>query len=1342
MERLSEIWFETLPPSTPLGRSTPPTDLTPSPRLDSTTPQTPLSPSAPLAPRASTSNLLPTVSEHSEDANSDPLDPPSPTNASFPTESTFHELAQFSESDEESMPTGHEEDRLAAIGPVNAGNWKEWREALTGCLEMLGFDKAMDEAKPAAPDAAVGPYTTENINYRRALKEWTKDTASTIDIIRRHSGTVNTVYLTKGDTPKTWLTNLQTVYNVENVMDGAFLVEAFFAAKYTGGSLTEWLSRFAELAEKVNIRYESSIPKDNKRTIFDRLLQDSIIIRIGDEWRKELGDVKPSDTTADVVGVLTRKYDFHLGSSKRDEDQALLVSSAIEAASALVVAPVSTKKPDVGRGKSKLERALNGVGGAICKLFAGWIVWPGGISASGRFLVVSGMCYRCLDFGHLAGDCPFTNDHDAQVKNQTSVLLHYKIKLPLDSLRVRLKDAFCGDGWLGGKKGSHAVGGSGKWTRKAVAGKDGKVIGAGGNHGYVAVGTDEEVYAAGDSEDNESLFAATLTYSETQIEAFDRAATVYHTTAAAMPGSFDADDIWLVFGSNCYVGGPDFRDEEEEGLDEMPGLSGDSSEDESDALPGLSGDSEDESDALPVLSGASSEEGPDAIPGPSGVSNTVEVIREVASSVYPPFDVTNAYLHARLDHSAYRPPHAPFNNSTTLMPDEWAAAVAEELERLGARTGKDFAWPVGTNVGDLVRAIWDSEANHHYWSLLQYLHDFIKFDSPRQIGGAFGSVGVATGSGTLKAVFRLDDGTHQCVATKDVYYTPGLGANLISAGQLFKQGVLCSATRTRVTLMHANSSPFGYVNINDNGTMFLQASFVRSTPLSLAPLPSRNHALITAPADRDLWHRRLGHCGGGRLEQARGMVDGVSFCNSTPLSPCIKCSQGKITRKPVRKVAIRKATFNLERIAVDIWGPSRVVGLGGVRYVFAIIDQHSCYIFGFAQQLKNQALPNLQRWTRRAERLQGRKLVGIRSDHGGETKSNAMTSWCDLNGYLHEFANPHSHDENGIIERQFRTILNMVRTSLLESGLPLFLWFECFLASIYVKNHLPTRGLVGKNSAKTPYEVWFNEKPDLSNLRVWGCEVVVHYSLELRRDKATDRGWRGFMVGYSETSKAWRIYDPAKRMVRESPDVDFFEDVFRKTPPSDERLSQIRLFDHDLPFSDGPLLEIPVPRPFQMSWEAVIPPSASTPLPAPTPLIPPPASRIPRPSPSTPATTRTPALFDTPLPGAAAPPTLGPRTRLPPVRWQPSGRKLTLQARLTIASDNPFDALEHEDFDSIGHLGGDSEQVPSPPTVSPYVQPSTPLSVNSPCPSSSHNRAHLSEFDASLPPTPDSAFAK
>lgn len=70
---------------------------------------------------------------------------------------------------------------------------------------------------------------------------------------------------------------------------------------------------------------------DNKDAIFNRIFRDVIIIRIGDDWRKELGRVKPEATTAEVIGELTRLWDFKQNLDERTANHALLVGCALAA---------------------------------------------------------------------------------------------------------------------------------------------------------------------------------------------------------------------------------------------------------------------------------------------------------------------------------------------------------------------------------------------------------------------------------------------------------------------------------------------------------------------------------------------------------------------------------------------------------------------------------------------------------------------------------------------------------------------------------------------------------------------------------------------------------------------------------------------------------------------------------------------------------------------------------------------------------------------------------------------------------------------------------------------------
>ncbi|KAK4693654.1 hypothetical protein P7C70_g8885, partial [Phenoliferia sp. Uapishka_3] len=140
---------------------------TPSPpQLSSAT--TPHTPSTPTAPHRQKNPILSTIPESSESPPTSP--PPSPTfNSSTLPSTVFPSSPEPDVSDDKNMPTGHEEDHLSSFGPVNAGNWKEWREALQGCLKMLGFDKSMEESEPVAPESA-SRYSGQRPNHDEAYK--------------------------------------------------------------------------------------------------------------------------------------------------------------------------------------------------------------------------------------------------------------------------------------------------------------------------------------------------------------------------------------------------------------------------------------------------------------------------------------------------------------------------------------------------------------------------------------------------------------------------------------------------------------------------------------------------------------------------------------------------------------------------------------------------------------------------------------------------------------------------------------------------------------------------------------------------------------------------------------------------------------------------------------------------------------------------------------------------------------------------------------------------------------------------------------------------------------------
>ena len=111
------------------------------------------------------------------------------------------------------------------------------------------------------------------------------------------------------------------------------------------------------------------------------------------------------------------------------------------------------------------------------------------------------------------------------------------------------------------------------------------------------------------------------------------------------------------------------------------------------------------------------------------------------------------------------------------------------------------------------------------------------------------------------------------------------------------------------------------------------------------------------------------------------------------------------------------------------------------------------------------------------------------------------------------------------------------RAMLHDQDLPMHLWVEVARTAVYVQNRTPH--IVLEN--KTPEEVFSSKKPEVSHLRIFGCPMYIHIPKE-KRTKLDPSGKKGVFVGYSESSKAYRIYFPRFKKIDLSRDVTFDKD--------------------------------------------------------------------------------------------------------------------------------------------------------------------------------------------------------
>ncbi|XP_062529208.1 uncharacterized protein LOC105841774 isoform X3 [Bombyx mori] len=138
--------------------------------------------------------------------------------------------------------------------------------------------------------------------------------------------------------------------------------------------------------------------------------------------------------------------------------------------------------------------------------------------------------------------------------------------------------------------------------------------------------------------------------------------------------------------------------------------------------------------------------------------------------------------------------------------------------------------------------------------------------------------------------------------------------------------------------------------------------------------------------------------------------------------------------------------------------------------------------------------------------------------------------------------------QNGLAERMNRTLVERARCMLFYANLEKKFWTEAVATAAYVVNRSPTKSLEGK----TPYELWKGKKPNLSHLKIFGSEAMVHVPKE-KRHKWDKKSVKMIFMGYCDSSKGYRLMDPKTLKIIKSRDVIFIENVETSIPIEDNR---------------------------------------------------------------------------------------------------------------------------------------------------------------------------------------------
>ena len=118
------------------------------------------------------------------------------------------------------------------------------------------------------------------------------------------------------------------------------------------------------------------------------------------------------------------------------------------------------------------------------------------------------------------------------------------------------------------------------------------------------------------------------------------------------------------------------------------------------------------------------------------------------------------------------------------------------------------------------------------------------------------------------------------------------------------------------------------------------------------------------------------------------------------------------------------------------------------------------------------------------------KIKHIRSDNGTDFQNSGLDDYLDELGITHELSAPYTPQQNGVVERKNRTLVEMARTMLDEYKTPRHFWIE----AIYTACHIINRVYLHKFFKKTAYELLTDKKPNVSYFKVFGAKCWIKRS--------------------------------------------------------------------------------------------------------------------------------------------------------------------------------------------------------------------------------------------------------
>ncbi|GJY55000.1 retrovirus-related pol polyprotein from transposon TNT 1-94 [Tanacetum coccineum] len=341
-----------------------------------------------------------------------------------------------------------------------------------------------------------------------------------------------------------------------------------------------------------------------------------------------------------------------------------------------------------------------------------------------------------------------------------------------------------------------------------------------------------------------------------------------------------------------------------------------------------------------------------------------------------------------------------------------------------------------------------------------------------------------------------------------VYYVEGLGHNLFSVGQFYDSDLEVAFRKHSCYVRDIDDVELIKGSCGSNLYTISVEDMMKSSSICLLSKASKNKSW--------LWHPRLNHLNFGTINDVarKDLKRGLPRLKFEKDHLCSACQLGK-SKKHTHKPKTENTNLEVfNTLHMDLFLRSK--------------DETPEVVIKFMKKIQVGL---------------NKTIRYICTDNGTKFVNKDLTAYYEHVGIFHQKTVPWTPQQNNVVKRQNRTLVEAARTMLIFSKAPMFLWAEDVATAWYTQN----RSLIHTLHNKTSYEPVHDKKPDLTFFHVFGALCYpTNDNEDLRKLQPTAD--IGIFVGYVPSRKGYRIYNKRTRRIMETIHVQFDELTEQMSP--------------------------------------------------------------------------------------------------------------------------------------------------------------------------------------------------